>query len=268
MKFLIPKRTASRAAFALLLGITAACGSTNVDFETIGAITRVDVNNAVGTFKPESVRDPGEIAALVEIMNQNRQGWAREWEATVGEPPRKCAYGIGFYDGDRWVGGVSIGTDGSTVSRAQTQLGTLTAYKSNPEMVNALLAALNKTLSQDRLTRLCAIAPEMKTISVEELKALRGNGTPFLLLDVREPSEFVAGAIAGAVNIPMGQVESRLAELPKDREIVVMCHSGRRSGIVTERLNALGYSNAVSLTGGIAAWTARIDPSVSSAARP
>ena len=261
-------RLPSLATFTLLLlGLATACGSTNVDFETIGAITRVDVNNAAGTFKPESIRDPRAIAALVEIMNQNRQGWARERQQTVGEPARKCAYGIGFYDGDKWVGGVSVGADGATVSRTQTQLGTLTTYKSNPEMVRAMLAALDKTISQVRLSRLCANAQEIKSISVEELKALQGSGTPFLLLDVREPSEFAAGAIAGAVNIPMGQVESRLAELPKDREIVVMCHSGRRSAIVTEHLNGLGYTNAVSLTGGIAAWAARIDPSSPSAAQ-
>jgi rhodanese-related sulfurtransferase len=244
----------------LLLGLAAACAPKDVDFEAIGTITRVDVNNAVGTFKPESLHDPREIARLVEIMNQDRQGWARQRPQTLGAPAQKCAYGIGFYDNDKWIGGVSIGSDGATVSRAQTQLGTLTAYKSDPEMVRAMLATLDKTLSRDKLSRFCATAQDMKSISVEELKGLRDSGVPFLLLDVREPSEFAAGAIAGAVNIPVNEVERRLNELPKDREIVVMCHSGRRSSRVTLALNGLGYQNAVNLTGGMAAWSQRIEP--------
>jgi hypothetical protein len=141
-------RPPSLASFTLLLSLATACGSSNVDFAAIGPITRVDVNNAVGTFKPESIRDPREIAPLVEIMNQNRLGWARARRETVGQPALQCAYGIGYYDNDKWVGGVSIGADGSTVSRAQTELGTLTAYKSDPEMVRAMLRALNKAPSQ------------------------------------------------------------------------------------------------------------------------
>ena len=103
----------------------------------------------------------------------------------------------------------------------------------------------------------------MKSISVEELKELQVSRTPFFLLDVREPSEFAAGKIAGAVNIPMNDVERRLRELPKDREIVVMCHSGARSARITSVLNRLGYKNAANLAGGISAWSRRIDPQAS-----
>jgi rhodanese-related sulfurtransferase len=102
----------------------------------------------------------------------------------------------------------------------------------------------------------------MKSISVQELKTLRASSVPFMLLDVREPSEFAASKISGAVNIPVGQVEQRLSELPKDREIVVMCRSGHRSSRVTATLNKLGYKNAVNLTGGITAWAREIDPNV------
>jgi rhodanese-related sulfurtransferase len=103
----------------------------------------------------------------------------------------------------------------------------------------------------------------MKSITVEDLKEKRESEAEFVLLDVREPSEFAAGAIAGSVNIPMGQVERRLRELPKDREIIVICHSGARSASITSTLNRLGYKNAVNVTGGIAAWGRRIDPQVS-----
>ncbi|MFY9779540.1 MAG: rhodanese-like domain-containing protein [Candidatus Baltobacteraceae bacterium] len=100
----------------------------------------------------------------------------------------------------------------------------------------------------------------MKSISVEDLKRLRESGVPVFLLDVREPDEVAAGAIAGSVNIPMNQVQARIGELPKDREIVVMCRSGHRSARVTAMLNALGYTNAVNLSGGMSAWLQRIAP--------
>lgn len=105
----------------------------------------------------------------------------------------------------------------------------------------------------------------MKSITVEELKERRESGASFVLLDVREPGEIAASSLSGSLNIPMGQVERRLRELPKDREIVVMCRSGGRSAHVTATLNKLGYKNAVNLTGGISAWARRIDPQVSAA---
>lgn len=104
----------------------------------------------------------------------------------------------------------------------------------------------------------------MKSISVEELKDLRESGVPFFLLDVREPSEFAGGKISGAVNIPMNDVERRLRELPKDRQIVVMCHAGSRSARMTGVLNKLGYKDAVNLTGGISAWSRLADPKAAS----
>jgi 3-mercaptopyruvate sulfurtransferase SseA len=86
-------------------------------------------------------------------------------------------------------------------------------------MVRVILAALDKSLSLDSRRRLCADSQGKKTVSVEKFKELRDSGVPFFLVDVREPSEFVAGAIAAAVNIPMGEVEAsgRTAEGPRDR---------------------------------------------------
>ncbi len=99
----------------------------------------------------------------------------------------------------------------------------------------------------------------MISITVAELKERQESGVPFFLLDVREPGEVALKAIAGSVNIPMNQVERRLRELPRDREIVVMCQAGGRSARVTETLNRLGYTNAVNLSGGIVAWSRRVD---------
>jgi adenylyltransferase/sulfurtransferase len=96
-------------------------------------------------------------------------------------------------------------------------------------------------------------------MTVEELKAWRDGGEAHMLLDVREPSESMICAIDGAVLIPMGQVGSALARLPKDQPIVVHCKMGGRSAQITAQLRARGY-DARNLTGGILAWISRIDP--------
>ncbi len=94
----------------------------------------------------------------------------------------------------------------------------------------------------------------LKSISAAELgERLKSETVPFLL-DVREPEEVIEdGAIAHSVNIPMDDVEHRLAEIPTDRDIVVICHLGARSACVTTILNALGYDRAVNLRGGMEA---------------
>jgi len=94
----------------------------------------------------------------------------------------------------------------------------------------------------------------MKSVEPAELaKALGGAEAPFLL-DVREPAEMIDGRIAGSINIPMGEVEQRLGEIPTDRDVVVICHLGARSAYVTRALNARGYSRAMNLRGGMEAW--------------
>src|SRR5687768_16402754 len=87
-------------------------------------------------------------------------------------------------------------------------------------------------------------------ITTEELaRRLAGEGAPFLI-DVREPAEFAVGHVPGAVPLPLGQVGARVAELPADREIAVICRSGARSGKATELLRARGL-RAVNVAGGM-----------------
>lgn len=62
-----------------------------------------------------------------------------------------------------------------------------------------------------------------------------------LLLDVRTPGEFAAGALPGAKNIPVGDLSSRLAELPKGRAVVVYCASGMRSAKAKSILKSAGF---------------------------
>lgn len=80
-----------------------------------------------------------------------------------------------------------------------------------------------------------------------------------LILDVREPAEYAAGHLPGAVNIPRGVLEFQIGAHPafqgqQQAEIVVYCQSGGRSALATHTLNTLGYAGAVSMAGGFKAW--------------
>ncbi|HUN85065.1 MAG TPA: molybdopterin-synthase adenylyltransferase MoeB [Terracidiphilus sp.] len=117
----------------------------------------------------------------------------------------------------------------------------------------------------------CGIVPETKQeksvkngvpqLTVHELKHKLDAGEDVLVLDVREPYEYQIANIGGKL-IPQNEVPQRLAEIPRDREIVVQCLSGGRSQRVAEFLVQSGYDKVANLAGGIRAWSAEIDPSV------
>jgi glyoxylase-like metal-dependent hydrolase (beta-lactamase superfamily II)/rhodanese-related sulfurtransferase len=77
------------------------------------------------------------------------------------------------------------------------------------------------------------------------------------ILDVREPHEFEAAHIQGAVNVPQAEIATRIDEIPRDKRIVVACQVGGRSGRSAQFLNQMGYENVVSLAGGTDAWISR-----------
>jgi phage shock protein E len=87
-----------------------------------------------------------------------------------------------------------------------------------------------------------------------------------LLLDVRTPSEYAAGHIPGAVNIPHDQIAARLSEIPKNDEVVLYCHSGRRAGLAADVLAANGYTKLAHLTGDMQGWQGAGRPVEASAA--
>lgn len=87
-----------------------------------------------------------------------------------------------------------------------------------------------------------------------------------LLLDVRQPHEWQAGRAPQAEHVPMHDLARRAGELPRDRTIVAVCRSGRRSGIVTEHLRAQGYE-VLNLAGGMQAWAGAGFPVVGTGGR-
>lgn len=86
----------------------------------------------------------------------------------------------------------------------------------------------------------------------------------FLLMDVREQSEYEMAKIDGAVLYPMSGLQTRIDELDglKNQHIVVQCHLGGRSLQVTQWLRGRGFERVQNLTGGIEAWSQQIDASV------
>ena len=86
-----------------------------------------------------------------------------------------------------------------------------------------------------------------------ELAARLGTAAEPFVLDVREPSEFAAWSIPGAVNIPLDELAARIAEVPADCEVVTVCATGNRSSSAAEVLSHDGR-RAANLSGGMAAW--------------
>jgi len=99
-------------------------------------------------------------------------------------------------------------------------------------------------------------------MSANELKQKMDAREPFELIDVRETFEYEIARIDGARLIPLGEIAERADELPRDRPIVVHCHSGRRSAEAVRLLQQRGFGNIYNLEGGIDAWSDQIDPGV------
>lgn len=97
-------------------------------------------------------------------------------------------------------------------------------------------------------------------ISVQEAYQKYQQGV--FLLDVREPEEWNEYHVPNTTLIPLGELASRLAELPKDREIVVVCRSGNRSQEGRDILLQAGF-NATSMAGGLKTWSSMGYPTVS-----
>lgn len=107
-------------------------------------------------------------------------------------------------------------------------------------------------------------AIEQGALTVADLAAWRREpGVAHVLIDVRETWEVEAASIPGAIHVPMQRVPAEIgARAVDDRPIVIVCHHGGRSHMVTEWMRANGFERAVNLLGGVDAWSIEIDPTV------
>jgi rhodanese-related sulfurtransferase len=91
-----------------------------------------------------------------------------------------------------------------------------------------------------------------RAVDVHEARRRQSAGA--LLVDVRQPDEWSAGHAPRARLIPLGALASRLAEIPRDREVLLICRSGNRSGSAQRELQQLGYEHVTNVSSGMHAW--------------
>lgn len=94
--------------------------------------------------------------------------------------------------------------------------------------------------------------PSAQIIDVQEARRRQAAGA--LLIDVREPAEWQQGHAPYAKLIPLGTLSTRLSEIPRDRDVLLMCRSGNRSTNAQRQLLQLGYERLFNVSGGMNAW--------------
>lgn len=101
-------------------------------------------------------------------------------------------------------------------------------------------------------------------ITPEKVLEMLNKKEEFYVLDIRTPAEqnFVGITFKNAIHVPMNEVfkKENLAKLPKNKKVVVICHSGTRAAPTTLALRMIGFENAVMLRGGISALAAAVTP--------
>ncbi|MEQ9439744.1 MAG: molybdopterin-synthase adenylyltransferase MoeB [Cyclobacteriaceae bacterium] len=103
---------------------------------------------------------------------------------------------------------------------------------------------------------------QVKELSVQDLYTLIQDKKDFQLVDVREPYEYDIANLGGEL-IPLNQVEEQVSKIASDKQVVIHCRSGKRSGQAIEQLEKkYGFTNLYNLKGGILAWADEIDDSV------
>jgi len=96
----------------------------------------------------------------------------------------------------------------------------------------------------------------VKLVSIQDLKKAMDNKEDIVILDVRNPNEYDAAHIPGAVNVSRGLLEFQIWSVVPDKnaKIYVYCKTGGRSALAAKQLNEFGYKNAVSVDNGGVAW--------------
>ncbi len=94
----------------------------------------------------------------------------------------------------------------------------------------------------------------VKEIDSADLQARIANCDDLVLLDIRSAGELMQGMLPDADHLPMHMIPLRIDELPKDKDVVLYCHSGARSYHACAYLAQQGFDNAINLQGGILGW--------------
>jgi len=218
--------------------------------------------------RPEPERRDA-VSAVVARFPAFLDGWARLGELARDEVEAYACFRVGYHRGlDRlrqsgWRG------SGYVRWRHETNRGFLRALRGLRDTAVALGEPEEAERCRHFLVQLDPVArwlthdggvsdrPDVPEIDVQELARLHEEGA--YVLDVREPDEYEAGHVPGAVLVPLGEVAERQAEVPTDRPVYVVCGSGGRSARATDVLNGTGHS-ATNVDGGTKAWIAAGHP--------
>ena len=107
-----------------------------------------------------------------------------------------------------------------------------------------------------------AFTPPFKEARPSEIKRRLDAGERLRIVDVRERDEYQTAHVEQAELRPMSEIQSWWQDLPRDEELVIMCHHGSRSAQVCLALARAGYERLTNMSGGIDAWSREVDPTV------
>jgi rhodanese-related sulfurtransferase len=96
----------------------------------------------------------------------------------------------------------------------------------------------------------------VKEVTVDDVKAMMDGGDAFVLVDVREESEFAKDHLPGAIHLGKGVIERDIEQRVPDThaKLVLYCGGGYRSALAADNLQKMGYTNVISMDGGIRVW--------------
>ncbi len=110
--------------------------------------------------------------------------------------------------------------------------------------------------AQDRIAG-SSVQPAGLPAEISAAQAAQKRDQGAFILDVREPDEWQQFHIPGATLIPLGSLQSRLNEVPRDQEVVVVCRTGHRSAQGRDILLNAGFAQVTSMAGGVTQWQAQ-----------
>lgn len=109
------------------------------------------------------------------------------------------------------------------------------------------------------LSRMFRMAPDPREISNDEAAQSYG-ADDVVFVDCREPDEWAAGHMPGAIHIPLGQLAAKAKDVPKDKKVIAVCRSGNRSLYAVDILAGSGVQDVKSMAGGMIEWAQKGRP--------
>jgi SulP family sulfate permease len=243
-------------------------------FDVLGDLYFGAVSNVEKTINDHLAKHPGQrfvllrmqsvnqcdisgIHALESIMHQLRDRGGDLFLFRVQEPVRQIMNATGFY---RQLGADRFLPDDGAISYLYHRIldPGVCIYECE---VRAFLECQNlpkQLATESERIPLHTQIPggQVAEISPPELWRQLGGATPPLVIDVREPREFQQGHIPQAQLIPLRKLLSATTDLPRDRAIVFVCQAGQRGTRAAYALSREGYTQAMTLEGGMLAWEA------------